>query len=44
MKMKNHAKFKEKLTWQFKIDMSQALENLKNVYFHGLLLTKAYNV
>ena len=50
MTMKNDAKFEEELTYQFKIDMgnltnlTQALENLKNLHFNGLLLNKVYNV
>ena len=50
MTMKNDAKFEEELTCQFKIDMgnlknlTQALENLKNLHFNGLLLNKVYNV
>ena len=50
MTMKNDAKFEEELTCQFKIDMgnltnsTQALKNLKNLHFNGLLLTLVYNV
>ena len=50
MATKNDAKFEEELTCQFKIDMgnltnlTQALENLKNLHFNGLLLNKVYNV
>ena len=50
MTMKNDAKFEKELTCQFKIDMrnltnlTQALKNLKNVHFNGLLLTLVYNV
>ena len=50
MRMKNDPKFEEDLTCQFKIDMGnwmnliRALENLKNVNFNELLLTKVYNV
>ena len=46
MRMKNDPKFEEDLTCQFKIDMGnwmnliRALENLKNVNFNELLLTK----
>ena len=47
MTMKNDAKFEEEWTCQFKIDMrnltnffTQALENLKNLHFNGLLLKK----
>ena len=50
MRMKNGAKIEEELASQFKTDMSswqiliQALKNLKNLHFNGLLLTKVYNV
>ena len=50
MAMKNDAKYEEELTCQFKIDMTnlmfltRALENLKNLHFNGVLLTKVYNV
>ena len=43
---KDEGKFEEELTCQFKLDVSnltnltQALENLKNLHFHGLLLNK----
>ena len=49
MEMKNDAKSERELTGQFKTDMrnltnlTRALENLKNLYFNGLLLTKVYN-
>ena len=48
--MKNDAKFKEELTCRFKIDttirriLTRALENLKNLHFNELLLSKVYNV
>ena len=48
MTMKNDAKFEEELNCQFKIDMrnlkilTQALKNLKNLYFNGLLLNRVY--
>ena len=50
MAMKNDAKFKEELTCRFKIDttirriLTRALENLKNLHFNELLLSKVYNV
>ena len=50
MKMKNDAKFEDKLTCQFKIDMrnltsfDSSTQNLKNLQFNGLLFTKVYNV
>ena len=52
MTMKNDTKFEQELTCQFKIDMTnltnfdltQALKNLKNLHFNGLLLSKVYNV
>ena len=50
MTMRNDAKFEEDLTCQFKIDMriwrilTRPLQNLKNLHFNGLLLTKVYNV
>ena len=50
MKMKNDAKIEAQLTCQFKIDMrnltnlTQELENLKNLHFNGLLWAKVYNV
>ena len=43
---KDEGKFEEELTCQFKLDVSnltnltRALENLKNLHFHGLLLNK----
>ena len=43
MRMKNDAKLKEELNWQFKIDLnnwwtlSRALENVKNLNFKGYL-------
>ena len=48
MTMKNDAKFEEELNCNFKIDMrnlkilTQALKNLKNLYFNGLLLNRVY--
>ena len=48
MTMKNDEKIKEELTYQFKTDigiwriLNQALENLKNLHFNGLPLTKVY--
>ena len=50
MAMKNDAKYKEELTCRFKIDttirriLTRALENLKNLHFNELLLSKVYNV
>ena len=50
MTMKNDAKFEEELTGHFKIDMrnlmnlTQALESLKNFHFNVLLLSKVYIV
>ena len=47
MKMKNEAKFEEKFTCQFKIDMrnlTRALESLKNLHFNELFLNKVYKV
>ena len=50
MAMKNDAKFEEKLIVSSKLTLgiwrvlTRALENLKNLYFNRLLLTKAYNV
>ena len=47
--IKNDAKFEEELACQFKIGMRNftnfdpSLENLKNLHFNGLLLTKVYN-
>ena len=49
MTMKNDAEFEVELTCQFKIDarnlpiLTRAFENLKNLHFIGLLLTKLYN-
>ena len=49
MTMNNDTKIEEQLTC-FKIDMknlmnlTQALESLKNLHFNGLLVTKVYNV
>ena len=48
--MKNDAKFEEKLTCRFKIDMgnlkilTQALESLKNFHFNVLFLSGVYIV
>ena len=48
--MKKRAKLKEELTCRFKIDirtlmnLNRTLEDLKNLHFNGLSLTKAYNV
>ena len=48
--MKNEAKIEEKLTCQFKIDMMNltnfdlSTQNLENLHFTGLSLTKVYNV
>ena len=50
MAMKNDANLKRnwlvsaKLAWGIWHVLSQALENLKNLPFNGLLLTKAFNV
>ena len=50
MKMNNDAKIEEELTIQFKIEMrnltnfTQALKNLTNLHFNGVLLTKVNNV
>ena len=51
MAMKKDAKFEVELTCQFIIDiwgiwqiLTRALENLKNLHFNRLLLTKVYNV
>ena len=50
MRMKNDAKFEADLTCRFKTDMriwqilTRALKILKNLHFHGLLLSKVYNV
>ena len=50
MTMKNDAKFGKGFTRRFKIDMrnlmnfDRALENLNNLHFNGLFLTKVYNV
>ena len=50
MTMKTDAKFKEKLTCDFKIDMwnlmnlDPTLISPKNLHFNGLLLNKVYNV
>ena len=50
MKMKTMQKLKwtflpnSKLTWRIWWFLTWALENLKNVYFNGLLLTKVYNI
>ena len=44
MTLECHKKFEEKLTCAFKSDMTQAVGNVKNVNFNGLLLTKVYNV
>ena len=35
---------RSKLTWEIWQILTQALENLKNLHFNGLLLTKVYNV
>ena len=49
MTIKNDAKFEEELACQFKIGMRNftnfdpSLENLKNLHFNELLLTKVYN-
>ena len=48
MTMKNDAKFEEKLTCRFKIDMrnltnlTRALESLQNFHLNALLLNKVY--
>ena len=48
MTMKNYAKFEEKLTCRFKIDMrnltnlTRALESLRNFHLNALLLNKVY--
>ena len=48
--MKKGAKFKEELTCRFKINMRNltnfdpSTQNLKNLHFNGLLVTKVYNV
>ena len=45
----NDAKSEEELTCRFKTDIrtwqifTRALENLKNLHFNGLFLTKLYN-
>ena len=50
MTLQSDPKFEEELFCKFKINMrsltilTQALKNLKNVPFNGLLLTKVYNV
>ena len=48
MTLKNDEKSEEKLTCHFKTDirnlMNFELESLKNLHFHGLLLTKLCNV
>ena len=50
MTLKNDEKSEEKFTWRFKIDIRNStsfdlrIENLKNLYFNGLLLIKVYNV
>ena len=50
MIIKNDAKIEEELTCQLKIDMwnltnfDLSTQNLKNLHFDGLLLTKGYNV
>ena len=49
MTLKSDAKFEEKLNRRFKdnknlVNLSRAFENLKNLYFNGLLQTKVYNV
>ena len=51
MTMKNHTKFEQELTCQFKIDMGnltnfdpRSWKSLKNLHFSRLLLTKVYNV
>ena len=50
MKVKNDAKFKEDLTWQFKIDMRNltnfdpSTQKSQNLHLNGLLLFKLYNV
>ena len=49
MTMKNDVKFELKLTGQFKTDMSDLTifdsntQNLNNLRFNGLFLTKLYN-
>ena len=40
MTMKNDTKIEEELTWEMWRIMTQALENLKNLHFNGLALTK----
>ena len=50
IKINNDAKIEEnltchsKLTWRIWWFFTRAFENLKNVHFNGLLLTKVYNV
>ena len=50
MTLETDAKFEEELTCQFKIDMriltilTRTFENIKNLPFNGLLLTKVFNV
>ena len=50
LKLKCHAKFKEKLTHGFKNDMRnlvnfhQGTQKSGNFHFHGLLLSKVYNI
>ena len=49
MTMKDDTKFEEELTCQFKIDrrnltnFDPSIQNLKNLHFNRLLLTKVYN-
>ena len=49
MTMKDDTKFEEELTCQFKIDrrnltnFDPSTQNLKNLHFNRLLLTKVYN-
>ena len=42
--MKRNWLVSSKLTWEIWWILTRALENLKNLHFNGLLLTKVYNV
>ena len=50
MRMKNAAKIEEELTSKFKTDMNNltnfdsSTQNLKNLHFNGVPLTRVYNV
>ena len=43
-KLKRNWLVSSKLTWEIWRILTRALENLKNLHFNGLLLTKVYNV